>query len=155
MAAQPALGPTDGAGCVVLDRAQCLAYLAGGGLGRIAVNVGALPSILPVHFALIDERVVFSIGAGTTLDRATRDTVVAFESDGHDAGCGGQWSVTVTGVARHLRDDGMGVGLPAWPAPARRVVAVSIEYVSGRMYLMDRELGTLVPTPSPGPGASC
>src|SRR5262245_3605036 len=71
--------PMDASGCVVLDRAQCLRYLAGGGLGRIAVNVGALPAILPVHFALDGEHVVFSIGAGTTLDRATRDAVVAFE----------------------------------------------------------------------------
>ena len=122
MAAQPGLGPTDGAGCVVLDRAQCLAYLAGGGLGRIAVNVGALPSILPVHFALIDERVVFSIGAGTTLDRATRDTVVAFESDGHDAGRGGQWSVTVTGMRPPppgRRDGGRSPGVAGARPPGR------------------------------------
>jgi nitroimidazol reductase NimA-like FMN-containing flavoprotein (pyridoxamine 5'-phosphate oxidase superfamily) len=130
--------PTDGSGCLVLDREQCLAYLAAGGLGRIAVNVGALPAILPVHFALDGEHVVFSIGAGTTLDRATRDAVVAFESDGHEPNDGMQWSVMVTGVARHLPVDGDRwraalADLPAWAgADARHVVAVSTDYVSGR-----------------------
>jgi len=128
----------DGAGCLVLDREQCLAYLASGGLGRIAVNVGALPAILPIHFALNEEEIVFSIGAGTTLDRATRDAVVAFESDGHEAGTGGQWSVTVTGLARHVPDRPDGgqafvTDLPVWDgAEARRFVVVSTDYVSGR-----------------------
>jgi nitroimidazol reductase NimA-like FMN-containing flavoprotein (pyridoxamine 5'-phosphate oxidase superfamily) len=130
--------PIDASGCVVLDREQCLRHLAGGGLGRIAVNVGALPAILPVHFALDGDHVVFSIGAGTTLDRATRDAVVAFESDGHEAADGMQWSVMVTGVARHLPADGDRwraalADLPVWAdAAARCVVAVSTDYVSGR-----------------------
>jgi uncharacterized protein len=130
--------PMDASGCVVLDRDQCLRYLAAGGLGRIAVNVGALPAILPVHFALDGEHVVFTIGAGTTLDRATRDAVVAFESDGHEPADGMQWSVMVTGVARHLPADGDRcraalADLPAWAGTdARRIVTVSTDYVSGR-----------------------
>jgi nitroimidazol reductase NimA-like FMN-containing flavoprotein (pyridoxamine 5'-phosphate oxidase superfamily) len=127
---------TDAAGYLVLDRRQCLDYLAAGGLGRIAVNVGALPAILPVHFTLHGEDVVFSVAAGTTLDRATRDAVVAFETD-----CGTNdarhWSVTVTGMARHVTSDEHAMGalerLPSWPVPdARRVVAVTTDYLSGR-----------------------
>ena len=124
----------DASGCVVLDRQQCLDYLAAGGLGRVAVNVGALPAILPVQFALDGDQVVFSVGVGTVLHRATRDAVVAFESDGHGADGRRQWSVSVTGIARHLAGDERVRGLaPGWAhleAPA--MVAVSTEYLSGR-----------------------
>ncbi len=125
----------DASGCVVLDRRQCLDYLSSGGLGRIAVNVGALPAILPVQFALDDEQVVFSVGVGTVLHRATRDAVVAFESDGLEPDGRRQWSVSVTGIARHLAD-GSGrsaVVAPGWThleTPA--MVAISTEYLSGR-----------------------
>ena len=127
---------TDGAGYLVLDRQQCLDYLAWGGVGRVAVNVGALPAILPVHFTLHGDQVVFSIGEGSTLDRATRDAVVAFEADGHDAGGAAQWSVTATGMARHVSGDELAMSaaerLPASAADGRRVVAVSTDYLSGR-----------------------
>jgi nitroimidazol reductase NimA-like FMN-containing flavoprotein (pyridoxamine 5'-phosphate oxidase superfamily) len=130
-------GRTDGAGYLVLGRQECLAHLAAGGLGRIAVNVGALPAILPVHFTLHDEHVVFSVAAGTTLDRATRDSVVAFETDGHGADGGAPWSVSVTGMARHVDGGEQAMAavdrLPAWTAADnRRVVAVSTDYLSGR-----------------------
>jgi nitroimidazol reductase NimA-like FMN-containing flavoprotein (pyridoxamine 5'-phosphate oxidase superfamily) len=130
-------GRTDAAGYLVLDREQCLRYLATGGVGRIAVNVGALPAILPVHFALSGEHVVFTIAPGSTLDRATRDAVVAFEADGHDGDDSAPWSVTATGMARHVDDNEFALAavdrLPAWaPTAARRVVTVSTDYLSGR-----------------------
>ena len=130
-------GATDAAGYLVLDRRQCLQYLAAGGLGRVAVNVSALPAILPVHFTLHDEHVVFSVAAGTTLDRATNDAVVAFETDGRDADDVTHWSVTLTGVARHVGGDEHAMSvldrLPPWTSgDFRRVVAVSTDYLSGR-----------------------
>jgi nitroimidazol reductase NimA-like FMN-containing flavoprotein (pyridoxamine 5'-phosphate oxidase superfamily) len=128
---------TDTAGYLVLDRRECLEHLARGGLGRIAVNVGALPAILPVHFTLHDEHVVFSVATGTTLDRATRDAVVAFETDGPEPDDTAHWSVTVTGIARHVSCDDPAMSavdrLPARPeTDGRRVVAVSTDYLSGR-----------------------
>jgi nitroimidazol reductase NimA-like FMN-containing flavoprotein (pyridoxamine 5'-phosphate oxidase superfamily) len=130
-------GRTDAAGCLVLTREECLGYLALGGVGRIAVNVGALPAILPVHFALDGEQVVFSVAAGSTLDRATRDAVVAFETDGQDPDGTAPWSVTVTGMARHISGcehvRQAAARLPAWaPADGRRVVTVSTDYLSAR-----------------------
>ena len=131
---------TDAAGYLVLDRMQCLDYLAAGGVGRVAVNVGALPAILPVHFALDGEQVVFSIAAGSTLDRATRDAVVAFETDGQHHDGTGHWSVTATGMARHVRDDVATVPaaerLPNWAGiDRRRLVMISTDYLSGRRSL--------------------
>jgi len=133
---QERTGPTDAAGYLVLDRRQCLEYLAGGGLGRVAVNVAALPALLPVHFTLHGEHVVFVVAAGTTLDRATKDAVVAFETDGHGPDVL-PWSVTVTGVAHHVGPDEPAMAVadrfPGWAtADRRRVVAVSTDYLSGR-----------------------
>jgi hypothetical protein len=127
----------DASGCVVLDRQRCLEYLSAGGLGRVAVNVGALPAILPVQFALDEERVVFSVGVGTVLHNATRDAVVAFESDGVEPDGRRQWSVLVTGIARHLTDGDppgrSGVVAEGWAhAGASAMVAISTEYLSGR-----------------------
>jgi nitroimidazol reductase NimA-like FMN-containing flavoprotein (pyridoxamine 5'-phosphate oxidase superfamily) len=121
----------DASGCVVLARQQCLEYLSAGGLGRVAVNVGALPAILPVQFALDDEQVVFSVGAGTVLHRATRDAVVAFESDGVEPDGRRQWSVTLTGIARHLPGDDRrwrSGGVASWAhLEAPTMVAISTE----------------------------
>jgi nitroimidazol reductase NimA-like FMN-containing flavoprotein (pyridoxamine 5'-phosphate oxidase superfamily) len=122
---------------VVLDRQRCLDYLSAGGLGRVAVNVGALPAIMPVHFALDDDQVVFSVGAGSVLHRATRDAVVAFESDGVEADGRRQWSVMVTGIARHLTKADIvgrsGVVAPGWAhVETPTMVAISTDYLSGR-----------------------
>src|SRR5262249_52712998 len=68
------LGDVDGAGLQVLDRPVCLQLLARGGVGRIAINAGALPVILPVRYALDEECVVLCVGVGSTLDQATRNS---------------------------------------------------------------------------------
>jgi nitroimidazol reductase NimA-like FMN-containing flavoprotein (pyridoxamine 5'-phosphate oxidase superfamily) len=131
--APPAL---DGAGLHVLDRGACLCLLPLGRVGRLAVNVGALPMILPVRYVLDGEQVVLCVGIGSTLDRATRDSVVAFEADGSDRG--GEWSVSLVAIARHF-DDGpesrRAEGLPLsrwWLGRPHRFVALSTEHLTGR-----------------------
>jgi len=125
----------DRAGLLVLDREQCLELLAPGGLGRIAINVGALPAILPVRFALESDRIVLCIAVGSTLDRATNDAVVAFETD--ESGDESEWSVMVTGVARvitrvsELRR-AEELALPHWSNGGNRFVAISTDHISGR-----------------------
>jgi nitroimidazol reductase NimA-like FMN-containing flavoprotein (pyridoxamine 5'-phosphate oxidase superfamily) len=135
------VGRLDSAGCLVLDRAECLRLLSGGGLGRVAINVGALPAIQPVRFALQDDRIVLRVAAGGTLDRATRDAVVAFETDGPATVVGGEWSVTLTGMARQLQDGleaehAETLALPYWPAERpHRFVTISTDHLSGRRAL--------------------
>ena len=135
------LGFVDSAGFLVLDRAECLLLLSRGGLGRVAINVGALPTIQPVRFALQGEQIVLRVAAGGTLDRATRDAVVAFEADGPATRTGGEWSVALTGIARQLPDGpevdrAERLALPHWP-PARphRFVTISTDHLSGRRAL--------------------
>jgi uncharacterized protein len=135
------IGRLDSAGCLILDRSECLSLLSGGGLGRVAINVGALPAIQPVRFALQAERIVLRVAAGGTLDRATRDAVVAFEADGPATEAGGEWSVALTGIARQVPDspeaeDAEKLALPHWPAERPHCfVTISTDHLSGRRAL--------------------
>ena len=88
----------------MLTREECLALLATAEIGRIAVSARALPLILPVRFAMDGDRIVIATHDGTTLDAATRDTVVAFETDGPSGHSTVGWSVHVNGIARHVTD---------------------------------------------------
>ena len=128
MAAAPA-DDLDRGGYEVLDRGTCLALLALGGTGRVGVSVDALPVILPVHFVFADHVVQFRTLIGSTLGRATREAVIAFETDGVDDQQR-HWSVAITGVARHLPSGGR-------PGNGLQRVAVGPDLISGR-----RETGT-------------
>ena len=44
-------------GLEVLDRAECLRLLGTASLGRIGLTSGALPTVLPVNFRLIDDEI--------------------------------------------------------------------------------------------------
>ena len=69
------------------------------GVGRLAVVEDDGPLVLPVNFAMIEDRIVFRSGAGTKLEAALRHAKVAFEIDhiNHEARTG--WSVLVRGRA--------------------------------------------------------
>ena len=131
----------DRAGLEVLDREECLRLLAQAQRGRIAINVGALPAILPVRFVLDIDRVVLSASEGTTLARATDGSVVAFQTDGTELGSEREWSVSLIGIARHLTEVGevaraAVLPLQRWSSDLPpRYIAISTERVSGRRTL--------------------
>ena len=85
-----------------LSSEECLSALRAERIGRLAVSQGALPLILPVNYAMDGTTIVFRTRQGGLLDRACRNTIVAFEIDGHDAGAGTGWSVLAVGVANAL-----------------------------------------------------
>jgi uncharacterized protein len=95
---------TDEEGLEVLVAEECLKLLATTHLGRIAVTIGAVPAIFPVHYRLMDGQVVFRTGAGTNLHSATANSVVAFEVDAVEPSWSGGWSVVVVGIAREMHD---------------------------------------------------
>ena len=149
---------TDSAGLLILDRDQCLDILARGGRGRIAISVGALPAILPVRFGLVGDQVVLCVAVGGTLDRATRDVVVAFEADG--SGVYGEWSVSVIGVARELTNvDALKraeeLTLPTWSAREYRFVAISTDHISGRRVVPCPSHTALSPSSERTPARRC
>jgi nitroimidazol reductase NimA-like FMN-containing flavoprotein (pyridoxamine 5'-phosphate oxidase superfamily) len=126
-------------GLEVLGRAECLDLLGGARLGRVGITLGALPTILPINYRLVDERIIFRTSAGTKLDAATCNAVVAFEVDEVDPLWHTGWSVVVTGLAREVTDpeelarlDGAHLAYWAPAAAGDRVVEISTEMISGR-----------------------
>lgn len=130
----------DEEGLEVLVAEQCLELLGGARLGRIAVTIGAVPAIFPVHYRLLEGQIVFSTGKGTNLHTASANTVVAFEVDEVDAAWTSGWSVLVVGVARELRDD-VAIALALDQVPNRwepgvgaHVISILPAIVSGRRF---------------------
>jgi hypothetical protein len=87
-------------GFEVLSRAECMRLLATASMGRVAASVGALPTVIPVPFAVLGEAVAFPAVPGGQLDTAVRGAVVALEADHVDPTTG--WSVVVTGIATEV-----------------------------------------------------
>jgi nitroimidazol reductase NimA-like FMN-containing flavoprotein (pyridoxamine 5'-phosphate oxidase superfamily) len=130
----------DAEGLEVLVAEQCLELLGRSRLGRIAVTIGAVPAIFPVHYRLLEGQIVFSTGEGTDLHTASANTVVAFEVDEVDSAWTSGWSVLVVGVARELRDD-VAIALALdqvpnlWePGVGAHVISILPAIVSGRRF---------------------
>jgi nitroimidazol reductase NimA-like FMN-containing flavoprotein (pyridoxamine 5'-phosphate oxidase superfamily) len=137
----------DLAGLEVLDRGTCLQLLAGAQRGRIAINLGALPTILPVRYVLDDDRVLISVTVGSALDRATDGAVVAVQVEGMDELGQQEWSVCAVGTAHHVDASEALTGaacaaLAAWaPEAPTRLVAVTTDRLTGRRTVSDPAIG--------------
>lgn len=103
--------------CIRLDWAGCMERLASTKRGRMAITVGALPSIVPVRYTIVDDQVLFPVTTDEVW-RATDGHIVAFNAEGVDAG-GHLWSVGVLGRVHHLA------------SPDARLVALRIERLAG------------------------
>lgn len=86
-------------GLEVIDRDECLQLLAEHqhSVGRLAFVEARQPAILPVNYALSEDRVIFRTAQGTKLDMALRGAQVAFEIDHVDDVNRTGWSVLVRG----------------------------------------------------------
>jgi hypothetical protein len=125
-------------GLVMLERDECLRRLGSATLGRLGLTSGALPAVLPVNFWFDGEQILIRTSAGTKLEAATRDSVVAFEIDEIDPVSHTGWSVMVQGMARHVTDPAeleriRDLPLARWaPGGGGHIVAIRPEIVSGR-----------------------
>jgi len=125
-------------GIDALSQAECLALIGTGGVGRVAVSIGAVPAVFPVNYGVLDGDIVFRTGAGTKLDAAVRRSVVAFEVDDVDLGTHQGWSVLVVGMADEIRDRTVLarselLAVRPWArGPRHHVVAVRPQVVTGR-----------------------
>lgn len=129
----------DCSGLEVLTEEEARRLLASTSLGRLALNVGALPVVVPVAYQMSAAGIILRAGEGTTVEGATRGTVVGFEADDIDPRTGEGWTVTVTGVATHLGPGEVpeeAALLPranGWSGRAEtRVVCISVEILAGR-----------------------
>ena len=130
--------PFDPKGLRVLGHAECVERLRSQAFGRVGVSIGALPTVLPVNYRLVGDRIVFRTSAGTKLEAAAAGAVIAFEIDEHDPLTHTGWSVVAIGPARMVTDPAeMEVyeraGVPRWaPGPDDRFVTLETGLVFGR-----------------------
>ena len=89
-----------------LHRDQCLDLISRARVGRVALNVGALPAIRTVRFALTGDHVVFRAAPGSMLGRAAAG-VVAFQVDHLAEHDGEGWWVQVIGRSEAVTHPGV------------------------------------------------
>lgn len=82
-------------GIQIIDRRECLELLAGDSVGRLAINEGDAPLVLPVNYGVEGERVIIRTASGSKLDAVHR--MVCFEIDHVDRSDHSGWSVVVRG----------------------------------------------------------
>ena len=96
--------------------AECLAFLNGCHVGRIAVTVDDYPVVLPVSYQMVEHAsggpvLIVRTRPGSAVSEAGER--VAFEIDSIDAACGVGWSVLVRGIMHHVRSDVFATLLPS------------------------------------------
>ena len=119
-----------------LSREECLRGLASHSLGRLAVTAHALPVIVPIHYSLANDVIVFRALVGGMVARACDGSVVAFQVDNLGRDDGTEWSVLVVGLAALLgaTDALRALPLPAVSAPGKgpdQFVGITIGQISG------------------------
>jgi nitroimidazol reductase NimA-like FMN-containing flavoprotein (pyridoxamine 5'-phosphate oxidase superfamily) len=87
-----------------LDLAECLRLLKAGVFGRVAFNAPTGPYIIPVNYAVANDRVVFRTTPYTLLGNYARDSQMAFEIDQVDYENATGWSVLVRGRGEAITD---------------------------------------------------
>jgi nitroimidazol reductase NimA-like FMN-containing flavoprotein (pyridoxamine 5'-phosphate oxidase superfamily) len=128
---------SDRNGLEKLSRSECMRLLESASIGRVGVSIGALPVILPVNFAVVDGDIIIRTGAGTKLDAAAINLVVAFEVDGFDPVWHSGWSVLVQGLAKVVADPGelqrlRRLRLAPWTGIDGHFVRIATQFLSGR-----------------------
>jgi len=126
----------------VLDRERCLELIGTRTIGRLGVSIEALPAILPVRFAMLDDRIVVRTVPGTKLDAAIAQAVVAFEVDEHDVEGTWGWSVLVRGRGMEITEPqelarAEALPLRVWAIRDRvadRFLSIDTSLVTGRRF---------------------
>jgi nitroimidazol reductase NimA-like FMN-containing flavoprotein (pyridoxamine 5'-phosphate oxidase superfamily) len=121
-----------------LNRGECVDLLRQGVVGRVGISVQALPEILPVNYAVIDDMIVFRTGRGTNLAGASRNAIIAFEVDNVEANGTSGWSVLAVGRSQETTDpdliaQALNVIPDGWvPGEREDVFVMHIDRISGR-----------------------
>lgn len=122
----------------ILSREECMDLLRTQAVGRVGLQFGTAPAVLPVVFGLLDDDVVFRTDPGTKLTAALMGVMVAFEVDHADVVSRTGWSVLVVGKAEEVRDRATrekveALGIEPWAPEGRdHVVRISTRSITGR-----------------------
>ena len=125
-------------GLEILSTEECLSLLRSRSLGRVAVQIGDMPSILPVNYTLLDDDIVFRTDPGSKLLAALMKVLFAFEVDDADPRTRSGWSVLVVGYPEQVQDRATIArvdesGLKPWVTEARDfVVRIRTKTMTGR-----------------------
>jgi uncharacterized protein len=94
----------DHAGLVVLSLDECQELMASSGVGRVAFLADGEIEVLPVNYTVEGARIAFRTAAGSKLEAAVEQAVVAFEVDAYDKSERTGWSVVIKGRAEVVSD---------------------------------------------------
>ena len=88
-----------------LTLSECLGFLSGTSIGRIAVVANGYPLVFPVNYKFVERPsggpvIVLRTRAGSTIDSSGE--AVGFQIDGIDTGADAGWSVLVRGALHHV-----------------------------------------------------
>jgi nitroimidazol reductase NimA-like FMN-containing flavoprotein (pyridoxamine 5'-phosphate oxidase superfamily) len=95
--------PVDEIASAGLSRTECLALLATTEFGHLTLTRRALPTVVPAHYALHEDRVVIHAAMGGDPDLWRDGEIVALHVDAFDTDRRAGWSVSVTGAAQEQR----------------------------------------------------
>ncbi|MGH3299490.1 MAG: pyridoxamine 5'-phosphate oxidase family protein, partial [Trebonia sp.] len=108
-------------------------------VGRIGFLAGGEVAILPVHFVVDGQDVVFRTEAGSKLSAVEVGKYVVFEADSYDAATRTGWSVVVNGLAETLdspdeaaRFDALGLSAWGGDGSGRLWVRIRPSSITGR-----------------------
>jgi hypothetical protein len=115
-----------------LNREECRRLLGSEHLGRVALSVAALPTVVPVLYRLVGDRVVFGVDPDAFY-AVLADNVVAFEVDHVDGDTNQGWTVVVVGRSRPYDLSLPRFDLPGATAlsPHDRLIGIDIDRLTG------------------------
>ncbi|MGA7420394.1 MAG: pyridoxamine 5'-phosphate oxidase family protein [Acidimicrobiales bacterium] len=87
----------------VLSREECLDKLGGTSVGRIAITVEAIPTVVAVRFVVNGNRLIFDVIGGSVPGEVFDNVIVGFQADSFDAHGRRGWTVSGTGFVRRLK----------------------------------------------------
>jgi len=158
-----ALAVTADALLQVLPADECRRLLASAHIGRVVFTNAALPTALPVNYAMVGADIIFRSGPGLKLSAALAGTVVAFEVDDFNDDLRVGWSVVVTSFASVVVDPAEvaqldRLGIPIWisAADAQYIRLTTDGQVTGRRLVPPHEASTeCLPDRCPCDDQSC
>jgi hypothetical protein len=116
---------------IALDGPECLRLLESTSIGRLGLTMRGLPWVVPVRFMLDGARILVDVGSDPAIVAATRDAVVAFETDGGGVPAEERWAVMATGFARPLERSSPGDGSDSDDAASGHVFGIDPEILTG------------------------
>ena len=158
-----ALAVTADALLQVLPADECRRLLASAHIGRVVFTNAALPTALPVNYAMVGADIIFRSGPGLKLSAALAGTVVAFEVDDFNDDLRVGWSVVVTSFASVVVDPAEvaqldRLGIPIWisAADAQYIRLTTDGQITGRRLVPPHEASTeCIPDRCPCDDRSC